>query len=176
MYGIELLKCDLHKTTTSPRKVIVHCCNSLFQVKTASGNDVRMSGFVVLLLGMASMPVLVYKKVSLSLVTDKYFFLMTSAILLSVAGAVFARAKNWFAPEKKSNWNAKGNTGNPVVDLIYGREHSPYFLGADFKLTLFRISMFSLAMINVVLVVNSIMSKGGEVNPVVVLASSFQVT
>ena len=35
-------------------------------------------------------------------------------------------------------------------------------------------SMFSLAMINVVLVVNSIMSKGGEVNPVVVLASSFQ--
>ena len=147
------------------------------QVKTASGNDVRMSGFVVLLLGMASMPVLVYKKVNLNLVTEKYFFLMTSAVILSAAGALFFRLKNWFAPEKKANWNvATGNTGNPIVDFVYGRELSPFFLGADLKLVLFRISMVSLAMINVVLVVNSIMSKGGEVNPVVVLASSFQVT
>ena len=107
-----------------------------------------MSGFVVLLLGMASMPVLVYKKVNLNFVSEKYFFLMTSAVLLSVAGALFARLKNWFAPERKSNWNvANGNTGNPVVDICKGRELSPWFLGADFKLTLFRISMISLAMV-----------------------------
>ena len=118
------------------------------KVKTASGNDARMSGFVVLLLGMASMPVLVYKKVNLNFVSEKYFFLMTSAVLLSVAGALFARLKNWFAPERKSNWNvANGNTGNPLVDICKGRELSPWFLGADFKLTLFRISMISLAMV-----------------------------
>ena len=49
---------------------------------------------------------------------------------------------------KDGNWNvANGNTGNPVVDICKGRELSPWFLGADFKLTLFRISMISLAMV-----------------------------
>merc|ERR1711976_173880 len=49
------------------------------------------------------------------------------------------------------------------------------FLGQDTKLVLFRMSMIAMAILNVVLVINSIMAKDGAINPVVVVASSFQV-
>ena len=144
-------------------------------VRSPSGNDIRMNGFLTLLLCMASMPVLVYKKVNLNFVSDKYFYLMTSCMLYSVVASFLARIKAHFLPERKSNLNPKGNTGNPIVDICNGRELNPFFVGADVKLGMFRFSMTTLAMLNVVMVVNSIMNKGGETNPVVVLASSFQV-
>ena len=144
-------------------------------VKTATGQEVRMNGFLSLLGLLAMMPALVYKKVNLSFVTDKYFFLMTSALIFAFVMSVIARLVAHFGQGRKSNVNPKGNTGNFIVDFFNGREFNPNLLGQDMKLQAFRFSMVGLAMLNVVMVLNSIMKNGGVVNPVVVMASAFQV-
>ena len=145
------------------------------RMKTSTGMEVRMNGFITLLALLAVMPALVYKKVDLSVVQAKYFYLMTSSLILAACVTLFTRIVSHFKPGKKSNINPKGNTGNPIVDLFNGREFNPAFLGADFKLQTFRISMIGLAMINVTMVVENVMKNGGQVNPLVVMASAFQV-
>jgi len=133
----------------------------------------RMNGFVSLLLLLSAMPALVYFKVPLTVVKTKYFTLMTSTILHSYLAATFAFiAARW---STKSNLNSKGNTGNPLVDLFNGREMNPKHLGMDWKLNTLRFSMISLAVLNVLLVTENILSSGGKVSPTLVLASSFQV-
>lgn len=62
-----------------------------------------------------------------------------------------------------------------IVDFFHGREFNPSLLGQDLKLLTFRFSMIGLATINVAMVVNDIMAKGGKVNPLIVMASAFQV-
>ena len=110
-----------------------------------------------------------------SFVADKYFLIMASSLICSLVIATFAGLLARLAPGKKSNVNAKGNTGNLVVDFINGREFNPTFLKADFKLQTFRFSMIGLAILNVILVINLIVKEGGVANPVVVMASAFQV-
>jgi len=133
----------------------------------------RMNGFVSLLLLLSAVPALVYFKVPLTVVKTKYFTLMTSTILHSYLAATFAFiAARW---STKSNLNSKGNTGNPLVDLFNGREMNPKHLGMDWKLNTLRFSMISLAVLNVLLVTENILSSGGKVSPTLVLASSFQV-
>ena len=144
-------------------------------MKTATGAEVRMNGFISLLLLLAVMPGLVYKKVDLSVVKAKYFYLMTSSLILAALCSLTARLMAQFKPGKKSNVNAKGNTGNPIVDLFNGRELNPTFLGADMKLMTFRFSMIGLAMINVVMVIDDVIKAGGQVNPLIIMASAFQV-
>ena len=100
---------------------------------------------------------------------------MGSSLICSLVIATIALLLAKFAPGKKSNVNAKGNTGNLVVDFINGREFNPAFLKADFKLQSFRFSMIGLAILNVILVINAIVKAGGVANPVVVMASAFQV-
>jgi len=132
-----------------------------------------MNGFVSLLLLLSAVPALVYFKVPLTVVKTKYFTLMTSTILHSYLAATFAFiAARW---STKSNLNSKGNTGNPLVDLFNGREMNPKHLGMDWKLNTLRFSMISLAVLNVLLVTENILSSGGKVSPTLVLASSFQV-
>merc|ERR1719219_1532200 len=80
-----------------------------------------------------------------------------------------------FYPGKKSDLNAKGNTGNIIVDFFNGREFNPSVLGLDLKLLTFRGSMIGLAMVNVALVVDDIMKNDARVNPVATMASAFQV-
>merc|ERR1711976_556762 len=144
-------------------------------VRSPAGVDVRANGFLTLLMLMAAIPALVYKKVNLAIVSDKYFHLMTSMMFFSVFAALIARFKAYFFPERKSNVNPKGNTGNPIVDICNGRELNMAFLGQDTKLVLFSMLMIAMAIFNVGLVINSIMAKDGAINPVVVVASSFQV-
>lgn len=144
-------------------------------VRSVSGKDLRMNGFISLLILMALMPLMVYKKVNLSIVADKYFLIMASSLIFSVAIALLARNLARFCPGKKSNVNKNGNTGNLIVDFISGREFNPTFLKGDMKLQTFRFSMIGLALLNVTLVINSIVKSEGVANPVVVMASAFQV-
>jgi len=144
-------------------------------VRSVNGKDLRMNGFLGLLILMALMPVMVYKKVDLSIVDGKYFLIMASSLIFSGVLALVARNLARFLPGKKSNVNAKGNTGNLIVDFINGREFNPTLLNGDMKLQTFRFSMIGLAILNVTLVINSIVNQGGVANPVVVMASAFQV-
>lgn len=144
-------------------------------VKTATGHEVRMNGFLSLLTLMALVPVAYYRQVDLSIVGSKYFHLMTSALVASALMALAARLAARFCPGKKTNVNPKGNTGNLIVDFFHGREFNPWILGTDVKLHVFRLSMIGLALVNVALVVDDIVKHGGKVNPLVVMASAFQV-
>lgn len=144
-------------------------------VRTAMGQEVRMNGFLGLLALLAIMPALVYKKVNISFVMDKYFTLMTSSLLVAFLVSVVARLVAKFGAGRKSNVNPKGNTGNPIVDFFNGREFNPHVFGHDMKLQTFRFSMMGLALLNVAMVVNDITKHNGVVNPVVVMASAFQV-
>ena len=100
---------------------------------------------------------------------------MASSLVFSLALALLAGILAKLTPGRKSNVNAKGNTGNLIVDFINGREFNPTFLRRDLKLQTFRFSMIGLAILNVTLVINSIVKAGGVANPVVVMASAFQV-
>ena len=144
-------------------------------VRTANGNEVRMNGFLSLLTLLALMPLIVYKKVDLSVVQKKFFYLMTSSLIAAFAVSLAARIFARFFPGKKGNVNPKGNTGNLIVDFFHGREFNPCILGCDLKLHAFRMSMIGLAILNVAMVVENIVKNGGNVNPLVVMASSFQV-
>merc|ERR1712051_394842 len=145
------------------------------KVTTSTGATVRMNGFLSLLTLLALMPAVVYRKIDLSLVQTKYFYLMTSSLILGAVISLLARLLARFKPGAKANINPKGNTGNLIVDFFHGREFNPSLLGQDLKLFTFRFSMIGLATINVAMVVNDIMAKGGKVNPLIVMASAFQV-
>ena len=80
-----------------------------------------------------------------------------------------------FFGDQKSNVNPRGNTGNPIVDFFNGRELNPFFARADLKLQTFRFSIIGLAVLNVLLVLNSVAANKGQINPVVALAAAFQV-
>jgi hypothetical protein len=136
-------------------------------------NGQRMNGFATLLLLLSAVPALVYYKVPLSSVRNNYFFLMASCIIASFLSAIVFYISSFWAP--KSTINSKGNTGNPVVDIFNGRTVSPKFLGSDAKLTTFRFSMIGLAILNVLMVTDSIVKSGGNASSTVILAAAFQV-
>jgi len=136
-------------------------------------NGQRMNGFATLLLLLSAVPALVYYKVPLSSVRKNYFFLMASCIIASFLSSIVFYILSFWAP--KSSINSKGNTGNPIVDIFNGRTVSPKFLGSDAKLTTFRFSMIGLAILNVLMVTDSIVSAGGKASPTVILAAAFQV-
>ena len=104
-------------------------------VRTATGMEVRMNGFYTLLCLLFLMPALVYKKVDLSLVRKKYFYLMTSSLIWAFVTALIGRLLARFRPGKKADVNARGNTGNFIVDFFKGREFNPSLLGVDLKFT-----------------------------------------
>lgn len=136
-------------------------------------NGQRMNGFATLLVLLSAVPALVYYKVPLSSVRKNYFFLMASCIIASFLSAIVFYISSFWAA--KSSINSKGNTGNPIVDIFNGRTVSPKFLGSDAKLTTFRFSMIGLAVLNVLMVTDSIVSSGGKASPTVILAAAFQV-
>ncbi|XP_059095084.1 delta(14)-sterol reductase TM7SF2-like isoform X2 [Tigriopus californicus] len=142
-------------------------------VRSASGHNLRLNGFLSMLTILAVVPGLVYRKVDLKFVSVNYFKLMISALIFSVVASIVAFISARWA--KRSNINPKGNTGNFIVDLVNGREFNPWFVKVDLKFQTFRLSMMALAMINVLLVVQSIQDNSGKVNPTVVLAATFQV-
>ena len=144
-------------------------------VKAVSGHDIRMNGFVSLLTLLAIAPALVYRKIDVSFVAEKYFHIMISSLIFAFVLSTIAAVVAKFFGGKKSNVNPKGNTGNPIVDFFNGREFNPYFARADLKLQTFRFSMMGLAVLNVLLVVNAVAGNKGQVNPVVALAAAFQV-
>jgi hypothetical protein len=134
-----------------------------------------MNGFLTLLALLSAVPALVYYKVPLGIVKQKYFHLMTSGILYSFAVAIFSFIMSRWG--NKTNQNPKGHTGNPMADLFNGREMNPKHFGLDFKLQTFRMSMMSLALLNVLMVTDSVtrtVGSGGSVAPTLILASAFQ--
>lgn len=136
-------------------------------------NGQRMNGFASLLVLLSSVPALVYYKVPLGAVKEKYFFFMSTAIVLSfVCALVYYIQSRWV---NKTSLNSKGNTGNPIVDIFNGRTLSPKILGFDVKLLCFRYSMIGLAVLNVLMVTDSIVAAGGKASPTVIIAAAFQV-
>ena len=136
-------------------------------------NGQRMNGFAALVTLLSAVPALVHYKVPLGDVKEKYFFFMSTSIVISFTSAlVFYILSRW---ENKTSLNSKGNTGNPIVDIFNGRTLSPKLLGFDVKLLCFRYSMIGLAILNVLMVTDSIVSSGGKANPSVILAAAFQV-
>jgi len=136
-------------------------------------NGQRMNGFAALVALLSAVPALVHYKVPLGDVREKYFFFMSTSIIISFTSAlVFYILSRW---ENKTSLNSKGNTGNPIVDIFNGRTLSPKLLGFDVKLLCFRYSMIGLAILNVLMVTDSIVSSGGKANPSVILAAAFQV-
>lgn len=142
-------------------------------VKAASGATVRMNGFATLLAFLACVPALVFRKVDVSFATKNYYHLMTSTLLCSVLSAAGAYVKSRWA--KKSALNPKGSTGNFIVDFYYGREFNPSMGGFDVKLVAFRASMIALALINVLLVLDSVNSNRGVINGAVMATAAFQI-
>ena len=142
-------------------------------VRATNGNTVRMNGFVTLLGFLAVFPALWYRKVDISFVTKNFYHLMTSCLIMSVVSATFAYVKSRWA--RKSALNPKGNTGNIIVDFYYGREFNPSNYGTEMKLQAFRASMYMLALLNVCLVLQSVIAKGGAVNFAVVMTGAFQI-
>ena len=59
--------------------------------------------------------------------------------------------------------------------MFNGVEMNPTHLKMDWKLNTLRCSMLMLAMLNVLLVADNIVSSGGKVAPQLILASAFQV-
>jgi len=136
-------------------------------------NGQRMNGFASLLLCLAAIPALIYFKVPLNIVRDNYFQIMASCIAFSFFDSALYYAMSFRAP--KSQLNSKGNTGNPIVDFFHGRVTNPKYMGQEVKLSLFRFSMMTLALLNVVMVADSIIAAKGQANPTVILAAAFQV-
>jgi len=136
-------------------------------------NGQRMNGFASLVLLLSSVPALVHYKIPLGLVKERYFHLMASSIALSfIMALIFYILSRWIS---KTGLNNKGNTGNPIVDIFNGRILSPKILGFDVKLECFRYSMIGLAVLNVLMVTDSIVNSEGKASPTVILAASFQV-
>jgi len=136
-------------------------------------NGQRMNGFASLLLCLAAIPALIYFKVPLNMVRDNYFQIMASCIAFSFFDSALYYAMSFRAP--KSQLNSKGNTGNPIVDFFHGRVTNPKYMGQEAKLSLFRFSMITLALLNVLMVADSIIAAKGQANPTVILAAAFQV-
>merc|ERR1711992_230358 len=136
-------------------------------------NGQRMNGFLAMLLALFSVPALVYYKVPLNIVGDNYFQIMVTCIAFSFVDSLQYYAMSFKAP--KNQLNSKGNTGNPIVDIYNGRTLNPKVMGLDVKLGALRFSMATLALLNVAMVADSIVSAGGKTNPAVILAASFQV-
>ena len=136
-------------------------------------NGQRMNGFASLLLCLAAIPAMIYFKVPLNIVRDNYFQIMASCIGFSFFDSALYYAMSFRAP--KSQLNSKGNTGNPIVDFFHGRMTNPKYMGQEVKLALFRFSMIVLALLNVVMVADSIIAAKGQANPTVILAAAFQV-
>jgi len=139
-------------------------------------NGQKMNGFVTMALCLLAIPVLVYAKVPLNIVRDNYFQIMSTCIAFSFFDSLLYYAMSFRASVSKGQLNSKGNTGNPIVDIFNGRTTTAKFFGLDCKLTSFRFSMISLALLNVVMVTDSIVSSGGKLNnPAAVLGAAFQV-
>ena len=131
----------------------------------------RMNGFQSLLLVLALVPTLTYHGVDLGKITAKYFHLMCATILLSYCQAIASLALSHGAAP--ASLSAKGNTGNPLVNLFHGRQLNPNLLGANLKLQTFRCSMIGLALLNTLLVTEASMAT--QVNPTVVIAATYQI-
>jgi len=131
----------------------------------------RMNGFQSLLLVLALVPTLTYHGVDLGKITAKYFHLMCATILLSYCQAIVSLALSHGADP--ASLSAKGNTGNPLVNLFHGRQLNPTLLGANLKLQTFRCSMIGLALLNTLLVAEASMAT--QINPTVVIAATYQI-
>ena len=136
-------------------------------------NGQRMNGFLALVLCLAAVPGLVYAKVPLSSVRDNYFQLLATMVAWAGFDSLLYYAMSFRAT--KGQLNKTGNTGNPIVDIFNGRVTNLRVAGLEAKLTMFRFSMISLALLNVIMVTDSIVKAGGQANPATVLGASFQV-
>jgi len=139
----------------------------------ATINGQRMNGFASLVALLAAVPALVHYKIPLGVVREKYFYFLSSSIAITFIAAIFYYIFSRWA--NKSSLNSKGNTGNPIVDIFNGRILSPKILGFDVKLECFRFSMIGLAVLNVLMVTDSIVKEDGRASPAVILAAAFQV-
>jgi len=126
------------------------------------------------MLVLAAVPTLVFHKISLTQVVEKYFMLLASSIILSFVSSLFcyllAKVRNTKDPNQICS---KGNTGNIITDFFHGPNVNPTFMGCNLKLQTFRFSMIGVALLNVLILTES--SLTATSSPAVLVAASLQV-
>ena len=133
---------------------------------------IYFSGFQTLLICLLTIPGLLAHDISLSVVFTKYFYLMTSSILLSSLLSIAAYALSFISTGELSK---TGTSGNPVSDIYHGRSLNPTFTGCNLKLQTFRFSMIGLALLNLALVTQSLLESDARPNMAVIVTASLQV-
>lgn len=129
-------------------------------------------GYISLFLILEAIAVMAYREVDLSFVTKNYWHLMISSIALTYFVSVFAFVlARWGQGLVINPW---GNTGNIIVDFFHGRDVYPLLAGNFLTLVTNRIAMIGLALINVLLVWDSIIVHK-VVNYAILVTALFQV-
>lgn len=99
----------------------------------ASGGKLkyRCNGFFALVASLLTLGAAIYFKCPVTKVTDKFFKLMTSAIIFSTLLSVALYISSRFVNPKKLA--SGGNTGNVIYDFFIGRELNPRIGSLDLK-------------------------------------------
>jgi len=127
------------------------------EVASPSGRASRAAGALHLVLAAAPLLGTHLRGVDLSPVSDKYFLVLSSAVLVATALSVLAHALARFRGDGD---NPRGNTGNLVLDFFHGKALEPFLLGVDLKLFARRLSLVGVAVLNLLLLLPSIKKKG----------------
>lgn len=100
-------------------------------LKTGQRLKYRLNGFLALLITLVGFGLAVYYKVPLSVLSAKFFKLMTAAVVFSFFLSVCLYIKARFIPPSKVA--STGNSGNIVYDFFIGRELNPRVGPLDLK-------------------------------------------
>ena len=120
-----------------------------------------------------NIPGLLAHEVSLSFIFTKYFYLMTSSLLVGFLLSLLSYFLSFRAAP--SELSSRGCSGNPVSDFYHGRELNPSLTGCNLKLQTFRFSMIGLAVLNLAMVTQSLLESEGKPNLAVIVTASMQV-
>jgi len=138
-------------------------------VKARSGRAVHLNGFSTLLIFLAALPVAVFYKMDPGFIEDKYLNIIDSSFILAFIVSTSATfLAKFFGRQNR-------NTGNLIVNFFNGYELNPFFARLDLKLQTFRFSMIGLAVLNVLLIINSMAVNNGHINLGVALTAYLQV-
>uniref|UniRef100_A0A0B7B1M0 Delta(14)-sterol reductase n=2 Tax=Arion vulgaris TaxID=1028688 RepID=A0A0B7B1M0_9EUPU len=100
-------------------------------LKSGGSLKYRCNGFFALVVSLLLLGAAVYFQCPVTKVIDKFFKLMTTAILFSFVLSIFLYVKSRYS--NKSSLAPGGNTGNIIYDFFIGRELNPRIGPLDLK-------------------------------------------
>ncbi|KAK7480353.1 hypothetical protein BaRGS_00028400 [Batillaria attramentaria] len=132
----------------------------------------RLNGFLSLLVTLACLGVAVYYEVPLSVLSKKFFPLMTTAVIFSFLLSIALYIKSLFiSPSKVA---APGNSGNFIYDFFMGHELNPRIGPLDLKFFCeLRPGLIGWAVLNLAFLVDAY-QKQGTFPPALTMVVLFQ--